>query len=329
MHRRAVITGLGAMLAAPITIDAQQAQNTGTAKIGVLTPSSPSGSGHLVEAFRQGMRALGHVEGKTFVLEARYGEGRSDRLAQLARELVRWNADAIVTSTDAATAAVRRQTRTIPIVMAFGTDPVATGFVATLSRPGGNVTGLSNVTAELGGKRLELLKDAVPRLSRVAFLWNPDVRGAVLDYKETEALARSLKLEVHSLEVSTAEDLDRALTSLTGEHVQAFIVAAANIVMFAKRALIASFAQSNRLASMYAAKEYVEAGGLMSYGASVSDMFRRAALYVDKILKGAKAADLPIEQPTKFELVINLKTAKAIGLTMPQSLLLRADQVID
>ena len=237
--------------------------------------------------------------------------------------------DVIVTSTDVATAAVRRQTRTIPIVMALSTDPVGTGFVASLARPGGNVTGLSNITAELGGKRLELLKEAIPGLSRVAFLWNPDVRGAVLDYKETEARARSLRLELTSLEVSTAEDLDRAFATLTSGRQQAFIVAAANIVMFARRAAITRFAQSNRVASMYAAREYVDAGGLMSYGANVSAMFRRSALYVDKILKGAKPGDLPVEQPTKFELVINLKTAKALGLTIPPSLLLRADQVIE
>jgi len=327
MNRRAFLTGLGAVLAAPFGAEAQQAGKV--AKIGLLTPSSPAGSGHLVEAFRQGLLERGYIEGKTFVLEARFGDGRSERLAQLARELVRWKADVVVTSTDAATAAVRRQTSTMPIVMAFGTDPVGTGFVASLGRPGGNVTGLSNITAELGGKRLELLKDAVPQLLRVAFLWNPDVRGAVLDYKETEARARSLRLELHSIEVSIAEDVDRAFASLTGERVQGFIVAAANIVMFAKREAIAQFAQSNGLASMYAAKEYVDAGGLMSYGASVSDMFRRSAFYVEKILKGARPAELPIEQPTKFELVINVKTAKALRLRVPPSLLLRADHVIE
>lgn len=262
-------------------------------------------------------------------METRYGDGRSERLPELARELVGLKADVIVTSTDVATAAVRRQTRTIPIVMALSADPVGTGFVASLARPGGNVTGLSNITAELGGKRLELLREVVPGLSRVAFLWNPDLRGALLDYKETEARARSLQLELHSLEVSTGEDLDRALAALTTERAQAFIVAAANVVMFAKRTEIARFAQSNRLPSLYAAKEYVDAGGLMSYGPSVSGMFRRAAVYVDKILKGAKPGDLPVEQPTKFELVINLKTAKALRLTIPPSLLLRADQVIE
>jgi ABC-type uncharacterized transport system substrate-binding protein len=310
-----------------LAFEAQPAPNV--AKIGVLTPSSPAGSGHLVEAFTQGLRELGYIEGKPFVLEARYGHGRSERLAELARELVRLKPDVIVTSTDLATAAVRRQTRTIPIVMVLSTDPVGTGFVASLARPGGNVTGLSSITAELGGKRLELLKEAVPGLSRVALLWNPDVRGAVLDYRETEARARSLRLELTSLEVSTVEDLDRAFATLTGERAQAFISAAANIVMFSKRADIAQFAKSKRLASMYPAKEYVDAGGLMSYGVSYPDMFRRAALYVDKILKGANPGDLPVEQPTKLELVINLTTAKALGLTIPPSLLLRADHVIE
>jgi ABC-type uncharacterized transport system substrate-binding protein len=327
MNRRAFITMVGgSILGGPVAAEAQPLPKV--AKIGLLTPSSPDGSGHLVEAFRQGFRQLGYIEGQTFVLQARYGDGKSERLADLARELVRWKADVIVTSTDVATAAVRRQTRTMPIVMALSTDPVGTGFVASLARPGGNVTGLSNITAELGGKRLELLKEVVPGLSRVAFLWNPDVRGAVLDYKETEERARSLRLELRSLEVYTAEDLDRAFVTLTGDHVQAFVVAAANLVMFARRTAIAQFAQSNRLASMYAAREYVDAGGLISYGANVSDMFRRAATYVDKILKGARPADLPVEQPTKFELVINMKTAKILGLTIPQSILVRADEII-
>ena len=315
------------VFALPSAVHAQSAPKA--AKIGLLTPSSPAGSGHLVEAFRQGLLELGHVEGKTVVLDARYGDGRSERLPDLARDLVRLKPDVIVTSTDVATAAVRRHTRTIPIVMALSTDPVGTGFVTSLARPGANITGLSNITAELGGKRLELLKEAVPGLARVAFFWNPDVRGAVLDYKETEARARALRLELRSLEVSTGEDLDRAFASVTAERAQAFIVAAANVVMFAKRAEIARFALSNRLPSMFAAREYVDAGGLISFGPSVAGMFRRAAVYVDKILKGAKPGDLPVEQPTRFELVINLKTAKAVGVTIPSSLLLRADHVIE
>jgi putative tryptophan/tyrosine transport system substrate-binding protein len=324
-RHRAFVLAL-VVLALPVGIGAQPAPKV--AKIGLLTPSSPAGSGHLVEAFRQGLRDLGYIEGKTVVVEARYGDGRSERLPELARGLVGLKPDVIVTSTDVATAAVKRETRTIPIVMALSTDPVATGFVASLTHPGGNITGLSNISAALSGKRLELLREGVPGLSRVAFLWNPDVRGALLDYKETEEVARSLRLELHSLEVFTADDLERAFSALMSQHAQAFIVAAANVVMFARRAEIARRAQASRLPSMYAAREYVDAGGLMSYGPSVSGMFRQAAVHVDKILKGAKPADLPVEQPTKFELVINLKTAKGLGLTIPPTLLVRADHVI-
>ncbi len=323
---RAVVLAL-ILFGLPVNVDAQPAPKV--TKIGLLTPSSPAGSGHLVEAFRQGLRELGHVEGKTLIVEARYGDGRTQRLPELARELVGLKPDVIVTSTDVATASVKRATRTIPIVMAVSTDPVATGFVASLTRPGGNITGLSNISAALSGKRLELLREAVPVLSRVAVLWNPDVRGALLDYKETEEVARSLRLELYSLEVSTAEDLDRAFSAMTSQRAQAFIVTGANVITFGRRADIARFAQSSRLPAMYPAKEYVDAGGLMSYGPSVPALFRRAAVYVDKILKGAKPADLPVEQPTKFEFVINLKSAKALGLAISPSVLLRADHVIE
>jgi putative ABC transport system substrate-binding protein len=200
--------------------------------------------------------------------------------------------------------------------------------VASLARPGGNVTGVSSISPELSGKRLELLREVIPGLSRVAFIWNPDVRGAVLDYKETESTARSLHLQLQSVEVVRAEDLDRAFSAVTKERAQALIMPAANPVGFANRGQIASFAQKNQLPSMYAQREYVDAGGLMSYGPSTADLWRRAATYVDKILKGTKPADLPVERPTKFELVINLKAAKQIGLTIPQSVLYRADKVI-
>jgi putative ABC transport system substrate-binding protein len=274
------------------------------------------------------LRELGYVEGKTLVLELRYGEARTERLPELARELVGLKVDVIVTATDVAIAAVKRETQTIPIVMGNSTDPVGTGFVASLARPGGNITGLSSISPELSGKRLELLKEVVPGLSRVAFLWNPDVRGAVLDYKETEGAAGSLHLQLQSVEVVRAEDFDRAFSAVTKERAQALMMPAANPVGFAKRGQIASFAQKNRLPSIYAQKEYVDAGGLMSYGPSTPDMHRRAATYVDKILKGTKPADLPVEQPMKFELVINLKTAKQIGLTIPPNVLARADTVI-
>jgi len=213
--------------------------------------------------------------------------------------------------------------------MAFSSDPAAAGFVASLARPGGNVTGLSTLSPELSGKRLELLREVVPGLSRVALLWNPDARGNLLDYKETEVVARTLHVELQSVELSRVEDVDRAFSAVTNGRAQALIVPTGNLVAVTRRAQVVSFAQRSRLPSIYGAREYVDDGGLMSYGPSVSDLFRRAATYVDKILKGARPANLPVEQPTKFELVINLKTAKALGLTIPPSLLVRADEVID
>jgi putative ABC transport system substrate-binding protein len=328
IDRRSFISSLaGGLLAAPLTSEAQQTAPT-IAKIGLLSVTTPVVLASSIEAFRQALRGLGHVEG-TFVLEVRYGDGRFERLPELARELVGLKMDVILATSDVVIAAIKRETQTIPIVMVFSTDPMGTGFVASLARPGGNVTGLSNISSELSRKRLELLREAVPGLSRVAALWNPDVRGALLDYKETEGAARLLRLELQSVEVSRAEDLDRAFSAVTQQRAQALVLPGANPVGFINRGKISTFAQRNRLPSMYPTREYVEAGGLMSYGPSLPDLFRRAATYVDKILKGAKPADLPVEQPTKFELVINLKTAKALGLTIPPSLLQRADQVIE
>jgi len=314
------------LLLAPLAAGAQQAPKI--AQVGVLISSTPRSAVSNLEAFRKGLRELGHVEGKTFALVPRYGEARAEQLPGLARELVALKVDVIVVSTDLVAAAARRETQTIPIVMTFGTDPVGTGFVASLARPGGNVTGLSNIAPELSAKRVELLKEAVPRLSSVAFLWNPDVRGALFDYKETESAARSLRLPLQSVEVVRTEDLDRAFAAITEQRSQALIVQGPNPILFSDPGRVASFAQRNRLPSMYPYRDYVDAGGLMSYGPNLREMWRRTATYVDKILKGAKPADLPVEQPTKFELVINLKAAKALGLTIPQSVLLRADHVI-
>jgi putative ABC transport system substrate-binding protein len=328
MSRRTVVIAFLLLAVAATFPPVDAAQESKIAKIGVLIPATPAATAHFLEAFRQGLRELGHVEGKTFVLELRYAEARAERLPEFARHLVSLKVDVIMTGTDLAIAAAKQQTHTIPIVMTSSTDPVGTGFVASLARPGGNVTGLSTISPELSGKRLELLKEAVPGLSRVAFLWNPDVRGTVLDYKETEGAARSLRLELQSVEVPRAEDLDRAFSAVTKQRAQALIVPAPNPVLFANRGQIVGFAQRNRLPSIYAQKEYVEVGGLMSYGPSLPDMYRRAATFVDKILKGAKPADLPVEQPTRFELVVNLKAAKALGLTIPQSVLIRADRVI-
>ena len=327
MRKEFICLALSTMLLA-LGLPAQAQQPKKIAKIGYLVPSNAAAHAPNFEAFRQGMRELGYVEGKTFVLELRYAEGRFERLPELARELVGLKVDVIVTVSDVAIAAVKRETQTIPIVMVVSSDPVGTGFVASLARPGGNVTGLSTISPELSGKRLELLREAVPRLSRVAIIWNPDVRGAMFDYNATEGAARSLRLQLQSVEVLRAEDLDRAFSAVTKERAQALVLPAANPIAFSNRGQIASFAQRNRLPSMFAQKEYVDAGGLISYGPSTPDLHRRAATFVDKILKGRKPADLPVEQPMKFELIISLKTANQIGATISPNVLVRADQVI-
>ena len=325
MSRRAFITGLGAVLAAA---RAAEAQATKVPRIGVLHPGAPATSSHFAAAFDQGLDEHGYREGQNIVLERRFAEAKAERISEIAAELVRLKVDVIVTSTDVGIAAVKQQTQTIPIVMANSTDPVGIGFVGSLARPGGNVTGLSSTSPELSGKRLELLKEALPGLSRVAIVWNPDVRGGVLEYKETESAARSMRLQLQSVEVNRTDDFNRAFAALTTGRAEAFTVAPFSLA-FRSRSQIASLAQKNRLPSIYGLREFADAGGLMAYGPNYADGWRRAATYVDKILRGAKPGDLPIEQPTKFELVINLKTAKALGLTIPHSLLLRADQVIE
>jgi putative tryptophan/tyrosine transport system substrate-binding protein len=321
-RRRFLATTGAATLTAPLVGEAQQA----VPKIGVLQVGTAT---NMFEALKQGMRERGYVEGQHVVFEYRSGEGRSERLHEAAAELVRIKVDLIVTSTDQAIAAVKQQTQTIPIVMANSTDPVGTGFVASLARPGGNITGNSAMSPELSGKRLQLLKEVIPGLSRIAILWNPDVRGAVLDYRETESAARSLRLHVQSGEVSRADDLERAFPAMTRGRAEALIVPAVSPVMYSNRNEIARLAQRSRLPSMFGTRDFAEAGGLIAYGPSAADQWRRAATYVDKILKGAKPGDLPVEQPRKFELVINLKTAKTLGLTIPPSLLQRADRVIE
>ena len=315
-----------ATLAAPLTTGGQPTAKI--PRIGVLQPGTSAAGAHFLEAFKLGMRERGYVEGQNVVFEHRVGEGQRERMSVAAAELVRLKVDVIVTSTDQGIAAVKQQTQTIPIVMANSTDPVGTGFVASLARPGGNITGNSAMSPELTGKRLELLRDLVPGLSRVAILWNPDVRGAVLDYKETESAARSLQLRLQSVEVSHADDLDRAFSAMTAGRAEALIVPAPNPVAFANRDQIVKLAQRNRLPSIYGVRDFADAGGLMAYGPNPAELWRRAATYVDKILKGARPGDLPVEQPSKFELVINLKTAKILGLTISGSLLRRADQVI-
>ena len=305
-----------------LAAEAQQAARIPT--VGYLSGGSREVAAANFEALRQGLRELGDVEGRTVALAPRYGEARAERLPELVRQLRGLNVAVIVTANDQATAAVKREAPAIPIVMANSNDPVGTAFVASLAHPGGHITGLSNVSSELSGTRLELLREAVPRLARVALLWNPDLRGSLLDYRETQAAARSHHVELQSIEVFRPEDFDGAFSAMTNQHAQAFILSP-NPVAYTSQGEIASLARKNRLPSVYANSEYVHAGGLMSYGPNLAELHRRAASYVDRILKGAKPADLPVEQPTKFELVINLKTAK---VTIPQSLIQRADQVI-
>jgi putative ABC transport system substrate-binding protein len=327
IDRRTFLAGSGAvLLAAPLAAEAQQAGKV--PRIGFLRGTSPSDRPPLLDAFRQGLRELGWVEGQNIVIDYRYAEGRFDRLPDLAAELVRLKVDIIVAQPVPAVAAAKNATETIPIVMISGGDPVVLGFVASLARPGGNVTGSSyGVGLELVGKQLELLKETVPKVRRVAVLWNPANPGHPPAIREVNVAARSLGVQLQLLEARGSNEFDGAFAAMAKERVGALLVL--SDAMFAlHRTRLADLAARSRLPAAYGTREMVEAGGLMSYGSSLRDLFRRAATYVDKILKGAKPGDLPVEQPTKFELVINIKTAKALGLTIPQSLLQRADEVI-
>jgi putative ABC transport system substrate-binding protein len=314
-----------ALLAAPHGTQAQPAAKH--ARIGVLSVSSPSDVARWHLAFRQGLANLGWVEGTNISIEYRYAEGRIECLPDLAADLVRLRLDAIVTGLNTDAQAAQKATRTIPIVMASPADPVGTGLVASLARPGGNITGLTSISPELAGKRLELLKEVVPKLSKVAVLWNPQGRISTLSWNEIQRPARELSVELHSLEVQSPHDLDKAVVHAARVRAGALVVMP-DPVFVTNLKRIADLAAKSRLPSIYNLSEFVAAGGLASYGPDQSDLFRRAAVFVDRILKGAKPADLPIEQPTKFELVINLKTAKALGLTIPPSVLARADEVI-
>jgi putative ABC transport system substrate-binding protein len=273
------------------------------------------------------LRELGYVEGKNIAIEWRYAEGKFDRLPGLAAELVSLNVDVIVTAGPMDTRAAKEATSTIPIVMTWDQDPVGSGFVASLARPGGNVTGLSSLAPEISGKQLELLKDIVPRLSRAAFLGNSKEPGNAQALKETEAAARSFGVQLQYLDLLAPKDLETIVASATNGRAQAILVLTSPVT-FVHRTQVARLAVEHRLPAIYHRRQFVEDGGLMSYGVSQNDLDRRAATYVDKILKGAKPADLPVEQPTKFEFVINLKTAKQIGLTIPPNVLGRADRVI-
>jgi putative ABC transport system substrate-binding protein len=321
-----VATLVLALLVAPFAADAQRL--TTVHRIGWLGGGSPpTGPNPSLEAFRQGLRDLGYVEGQNLVIEYRYAEGKFERFPALAAELVRLPVDVIVTGGVNAARAAQQATRTIPIVIAAGGDPVGAGLVASLARPGGNITGLSFMSSALGGKRLELLKEAVPTVSRVAVLVNPSNSNTVLQWKEMEGAAQSLGMQLHALEVRSADELERAFATATREGVGALMVFR-DFLTGTLRAQIIHLAATSRLPVMSEEREFVDAGGLLSYGPSLADLNRRAATYVDKILKGTTPADLPVEQPIKFELVVNLKTAEALGLTLSPGLLFQADEVI-
>jgi putative ABC transport system substrate-binding protein len=295
-------------------------------RIGILIPASASFYSARVEAFRQRLRELGYVEGKNIVIEYRYAEGKLERLPDLAAELVQPKVDVIVTA-GPGTLAAKKASTTIPIVFGANSDPVGTGIVSSLARPGGNITGLSLMAPDLDGKRLELLKESFPKIGRVAFLWNLGGTRGNLPIAEMEASAKALGLKLQSLEVRTIEDFASAFARAKKERAQALIAYPGPLLNTQQRQVL-DFAAKNRLPAMYPTSEFVEAGGLMSYAPSYTDLFRRAGDYVDKILKGAKPADLPVEQPAKFEFLVNLKTAKQIGLTIPSNVLARADRVI-
>jgi putative tryptophan/tyrosine transport system substrate-binding protein len=297
-------------------------------QIGWLSAGSPLASRANIEAFQQGLRGFGYVEGQNLAIEVRYAEGSAERLPDLAAELVGLQVEVIVAVGTVAIRAAQHATRTIPIVMAAAADPVAQGLVASLAQPGGNTTGLSLLSTELPSKRLELLKETVPQSARVAILANPASPFYKPFLHNLTVAARALSLQLHVVELRSPDELDAAFAAMTQAGADALIVIADSALLDNLRGRVADLATMSRLPAMDDWKMYVEAGGLMSYGPSLPDLYRRAATYVDKILKGTKPADLPVEQPTKFELVINLKTAKALGLTIPPTLLFQADEVI-
>jgi putative tryptophan/tyrosine transport system substrate-binding protein len=308
-------------------VEARAQQPTKIPRIGWLGGASASALASRLDAFRQGLRELGYVEGKNIVIELRAAEAKPDQLPALAAELVRLKVDVIVTGGGRATRAAKEATNTIPIVMAQVPDPVGDGFVASLARPGGNITGLSALGPELSGKRLELLKETVPRLSRVAVLGTSTTPGNAQQLREVELAAGALQVKLQFLDVLDPKDVETAFRAASKDHAEGVLVLSASVFV-SRRTQVLDLAQKSRLPAIYYRSEFVEAGGLMSYGVNDTDLYRRAATYVDKILKGTKPADLPVEQPTKFEFIINLKAAKQIGLTIPPNVLARADRVI-
>ena len=314
------------MLALGVTAEAQQPKKV--PRIGYLSATSgPTNAGRF-EAFRQGLRELGYVEGKNIFIEWRFAEGKLDRLPALAAELVRLKVDVIVTTGRIPTRAAKEATSTIPIVMTQDSDPVANGFVASLARPGGNITGLSTLAPELSGKRLELLKEIIPKLSRVAVFGTSTTPGNAQILREVELAAGAFEVKLQYLDVLSPKDIETAFRAAGKGRAEAVLIMLAGAIALPHRAEIVDLAEKSRLPAIHLSSLYVDAGGLMSYSANLTDLDRRAATYVDKILKGAKPADLPVEQPTKFEFIINLKAAKQIGLTVPPNVLYRADKVI-
>lgn len=323
--RRRFVAGLGVLLASPLVAQAQPAGKV--PRIGFLMSTSPTTIADRVAAFREGLRELGWVEGTNIAVEYRWAEGKVARLPDLAAELVRLKPEVIVTAGPTVTHAAREATATIPIVMAFDSDPVGSGFAASLARPGRNITGLSTLAPEISGKQLELLKEIVPKLTRVCVLGTSSQPGTAQAVRGVEAAAATLGVQLQHADVESLKDIETAFRDAAKAHAEA-VLAMGSRVLLSHRTRLADLAARNRLPVIYAEGTHVESGGLISYGVSRRDLYRRAAVYVDKILKGAKPDDLPIEQPTKFELAINLKTAKALRLTIPPSVLLRADRVI-
>jgi putative ABC transport system substrate-binding protein len=326
MKRREFILAVGGAAAAwPLEAPAQQLAKLPT--IGFLGSATPSAARQWVDAFVQRLRELGSVEGRTVAIEYRWADGRDERYAEIAAEFVRLKVDLIVTSGTAAVLAAKQATSVIPIVFAAAGDPIGSGLVASLARPGGNVTGLSLQQADLGAKRLELLREVVPNLDRLAIMANVGTPGAVSEMNEVEAAARTLGLEAVTLKIWRVEDIARAFETLKGRAGALYICS--DPLLNANRMRVNTLALTARLPTMNLFREYVETGGLMSYGPNLPDLWRRASDYADKILRGAKPADIPVEQPTKFDLVVNLTTAKGLGLTVPDKLLARADEVIE
>ncbi len=329
MRRRTFLSTIGVgILAAPLAAQAQPAKRV--PRVGYLSTFSRSDPAiqRGLDVFRQELRELGYVEGQSIAIEYRWAEGMYERLPDLATELVRLKVDVIVASGGVpAIQAAKQATTAIPIIMTGPSDPVGLGLVGSLARPGGNITGLATMSPEVVGKQLELLKEVVPKVSRVAVLWNPANPGNGPQLREAEVAARALGVRLQPLGVRGPDEIDRAFVAMTRERAGALLVLA-DVMLFSQKERIAELAAKHRLPAVYGLRWHAEAGGLMAYGANLLDISRRVAIYVDRILKGAKPADLPIEQPTRFELVINLKTAKALGLTIPSSLLQRADEII-